>query len=46
MGNFLARYASRVVIYNRRAYIRLASGVDVIKNVRVAALCLDNALFG
>ena len=27
MGNFLVRYASRVVIYDRRAVIRLATGL-------------------
>ena len=27
MGNFQVRYASRVVIYDRRAIIRLATGV-------------------
>ena len=29
MGNFLVRYASRVVIYDRRADIRLATGEAV-----------------
>ena len=29
MGNFLVRYASRVVIYDRRAVIRLATGYSV-----------------
>ena len=27
MGNFLVRYASRVIIYDRRAIIRLATGI-------------------
>ena len=31
MGKFLVRYASRVVIYDRRAVIRLATVVDAIK---------------
>ena len=31
MGNFVVRYASRVVIYDRRAVIRLAAGVGPIK---------------
>ena len=31
MGNFVVRYASRVVIYNRRAVIRFAAGVVPIK---------------
>ena len=29
MGNFLVRYASRVVIYDRRAVIRLATDVVI-----------------
>ena len=28
MGNFLVRYAPRVVIYDRRAVIRLATEID------------------
>ena len=28
MGNFLVRHASRVVIYDRRAVIRLATGLE------------------
>ena len=28
MGNFLVRYASRVVIYDRRAVLRLATDVS------------------
>ena len=31
MGKFLVRYASRVVIYDHRAVIRLATVVDAIK---------------
>ena len=27
MGNFVVRYASRVIIYGRRAVIRLATGL-------------------
>ena len=30
MGNFLARYTSRVVIYDRRAFIRLATGLFLV----------------
>ena len=28
MGNFLVRYGSRVVIYYRRAVVRLATGLE------------------
>ena len=35
MGNFLVRYASRVAIYNRRAVIRLATGVAVRSMLRL-----------
>ena len=31
MGNFLVRYASRVVIYDCRAVIRLATGLQFSK---------------
>ena len=34
MGNFLVRYASRVVIYDRRAVIRFATGPDPVANTR------------
>ena len=33
MGNFLVRYASRVVIHDRRAIIRLATGLVVTEGV-------------
>ena len=32
MGYFQVRYASRVIIYERKMFIRLATGVDVINN--------------
>ena len=44
MGNFLVRYASRVVIYNCRAVIRLATGVqitDIGTNGLMTTLLMD-----
>ena len=44
MGNFLVRYASRVVIYDHRAVIRLATdgsyGMDTKKSLITARLLL------
>ena len=34
MGNFLVRYASRVVIYDRRAVIRLATGLGLMNPIK------------
>ena len=41
MGNFLVRYTSRVVIYNRRAIIKLAAGG--VGQVRLTSAGLDIA---
>ena len=35
MSNFLVRYASRVVMYDRRAVIRLATGLDQMNKIWV-----------
>ena len=34
MGYFQVRYDSRVVIYDRRGFIRLATGVNVINKIK------------
>jgi len=35
MGNFIVRYASRVVIYDHRAVIRFATGLDLDLNIEL-----------
>ena len=39
MGNFLVRYASRVVIYDRRAVIRLATDIRTKSNLISSKSC-------
>ena len=39
MGYFPVRYDSRVVIYDRRGFIRLATGLDFAKKIEYVVIC-------